>query len=1158
MRALSIPYNDYIRKSLGHFLLWCLLGFCVVQNAHAAEDIIFGVEASRVQKSLLNKKLSPGSRLDPKAPYIASVPNVFDLNSQAKDNQGFYHFPVAGRNLSNVTGLIAEVTFNSTTTTIYYDHIKIINDNYLDILVPSLITDVRITFILINDNPSLKSPLLSNRASSTIIGLKYTEICDNLIDDDLDGRIDCKDSDCFEDPYCAISSQPEICDNAVDDDKDSLIDCQDPDCAAFPACLPPVVEICNNQIDDDKDSLIDCQDPDCASAPNCIISAPEICTNGVDDDGDGRIDCGDPDCAGKIGGPAGQVCELSTEISCNDNFDNDADGALDCADSNCAPKPECVLPPDPGNTVGILELDKPNSNEFVLHGTLPLPEGVYSGGGHDPIPFKVADADGSLVKAQVETVTRSSKGGIQIAEIIAHVKNKPETSPGSGVVQYAIVFDPYLDMPVTTTGTDFLGTVKGLPSDVITKILQDPSSITIRTTDINGNTYAANVFQGVAKKSKGGNANDSLREVEFFSKLLPETIVGPSPLPHMMYVHTFVGTKTAEKSVSLGMRFSNSAAGLSGKPEDATFNNMFFNNLEFCVNDSYRLMMDVNDFYFDPNPKQKGSKVCYDVVRSIGNGQFHMMDAMANFIREAVIHPIGEDAQARALLNGEGLGFNIAGKAPSGNDLYSWWNLQTQNYYMWGAPMPHFNFIGKSAIKSSSKNDMNYIEGLLEDGKCHWVAAAGKCDSPKAVDNAGWAQPWGVKYGGMTSGVEIYDVDGEEPAYAATKQAYRWFGFRHRMMLDRQRSALFNGDGTAFDIAQLYAPCPNMPGVTGQLEEFTGSKPKGQVIKISSGIDQTNTVSAMGGLPYYYQLLNDKVNGLMLIDWQHFARFSTPSLVRIFLGNDSLAKQTLKMYSNIIIAERTFLPKFQGGVCDYKDMYFALHGLETTAQNLPGTGVGVGREDAWTMAYVIARFSVENDQWRSQNKNWIDRYTDSLDKGQIKCTGEWQRVNIPGWMAEDSRRINEKQFLQSAMLGALHSVYEGVDSARENSIVNQVIIAENGNKSYPAGHNGGTYTNMAVGPANDHSVVFCPDNHVWIPGVELKSGCDNCEIGNGIAMAYYLSSKYGVGNPQDYKNRIYQLWGNLNNLQNVYKNTEGLNHFLIAPLRLMQEDAGQW
>ncbi len=96
---------------------------------------------------------------------------------------------------------------------------------------------------------------------------------------------------------------PEICDNGIDDDNNGLIDCFDPACVNFPACKAKPVEICNNKIDDNGDGLVDCADPTCATDISCVptttvkVVTPPACSDGIDNDGDGLIDYpADPGC----------------------------------------------------------------------------------------------------------------------------------------------------------------------------------------------------------------------------------------------------------------------------------------------------------------------------------------------------------------------------------------------------------------------------------------------------------------------------------------------------------------------------------------------------------------------------------------------------------------------------------------------------------------------------------------------------------------------------------------------------------------------------------------------------------------------------------------------------------------------------------------------
>ena len=67
-------------------------------------------------------------------------------------------------------------------------------------------------------------------------------VCDDDVDNDNDGLMDCSDDDCVDDPACEAGDEygapdtEDDCTDGEDDDGDGLTDCDDEDCVDDPAC----------------------------------------------------------------------------------------------------------------------------------------------------------------------------------------------------------------------------------------------------------------------------------------------------------------------------------------------------------------------------------------------------------------------------------------------------------------------------------------------------------------------------------------------------------------------------------------------------------------------------------------------------------------------------------------------------------------------------------------------------------------------------------------------------------------------------------------------------------------------------------------------------------------------------------------------------------
>lgn len=168
-----------------------------------------------------------------------------------------------------------------------------------------------------------------------------TEICDDGIDNNCIGKIDCLDQNCSSDSVCMICTDNDTDGYAVEGGGCGATDCNDNDLAVSPGA----VENCSDLIDNDCDGLLDCTDADCngdaACAPTCIPEASrekgKKCSDGIDNDCDDVTDADDPDCGGdtSTGGTEG------SGKTCRDGIDNDGDSLVDCADPDCSRSKSC-------------------------------------------------------------------------------------------------------------------------------------------------------------------------------------------------------------------------------------------------------------------------------------------------------------------------------------------------------------------------------------------------------------------------------------------------------------------------------------------------------------------------------------------------------------------------------------------------------------------------------------------------------------------------------------------------------------------------------------------------------------------------------------------------------------------------------------------------
>jgi hypothetical protein len=69
-------------------------------------------------------------------------------------------------------------------------------------------------------------------------------LCEDDVDNDCDGVVDCDDAECGASLFCR-SCEAEVCGDGSDNDCDDAVDCNDSDCATLPSCGGAFVGSCN-------------------------------------------------------------------------------------------------------------------------------------------------------------------------------------------------------------------------------------------------------------------------------------------------------------------------------------------------------------------------------------------------------------------------------------------------------------------------------------------------------------------------------------------------------------------------------------------------------------------------------------------------------------------------------------------------------------------------------------------------------------------------------------------------------------------------------------------------------------------------------------------------------------------------------------------------
>lgn len=707
-----------------------------------------------------------------------------------------------------------------------------------------------------------------------------------------------------------------------------------------------------------------------------------------------------------------------------------------------------------GPVVAKLRVLAPESPDFILQGTVPVPPGTYSAG-DVLVPLGVlSSGDKSLSPSQVEVVSRypDSSQGADVVEIIAHVR-RPNVAPGTPI-DYEVVYSPHAPKRFRL-------------KKEIAMLFRAPGALVLRGKDVFGHVYQFDVLEGLRTRTAETVRDGAvIREHKSHGALMPLVPVPgtQATLPHLMGVHSFLRTFDNEDFFALDLHFHNGFDGRDSTTSmDDVLDELHFEQLGIRLPAGWRVIDSL------PNPCSgepivTGGMQQVALVAPLPNNRLHFMGRNAQFWRRVMIARTPEAAQ-RALVHitRHNMGFCQEGESNTGAELWSWWNPETARF------LPQAHRLPSLAGIDSAEN-LRAQHAVALDLRLNQVRTGGTTQHPVESPGLGWAHPWGVAYGGMTGGEDITQAIGGDVAWAASPDGYRFYELKARMRVDRQPNVFYSSDGNPLRYENFVRLTGNVNGPY-QPQEFSMKAIGNDTFGFAQApMHQAAAAVAQGRVAPYKQALS----GFHPIDLQHYTRYLNNLLVLTWLGNDSLAKEQIEMSGELfhlshneayITAWGNYMP---GGGLRIRQQFVAEH---------PGQGIAYGRGEGWGLYTAAAAFATGDDDLRGRFRPWLRTVAHLVKAGQSTCTG-----NITSRFVQEfangtylTRQSFELAFVVNSLEAIRRSVFEGIDLPTQHTLEEVITAAAYSTIQAPFWDFalGGQIRSLGVGFHNSPQADFC-------------------------------------------------------------------------------------
>lgn len=695
--------------------------------------------------------------------------------------------------------------------------------------------------------------------------------------------------------------------------------------------------------------------------------------------------------------------------------------------------PSAILQPD---TLARLELGAPAKDEFILHGTIPLPKEA-SIGTRPPALAVISRADArARIPAQVEVVSRYPTGEPDVVEVIARVSKSDKDRTGR-LIGFDIVPDESVSAVLDQSGEE--GQIKptiDLPQPVQDFFKHgDAPHVLLRARDAYGQLYGAELTGEPDAAGHGSSHTLAdgrwVRRIRTYATMVPiaeeleegseeRLLAGPAnggpSLPHLFGVHAYWTQYSGDTRIGLDLRINNGACAGSHKadPLEETLGIVYFDALELVLPHGWFGKPLVKDPYLGkafsergytvhplvkriPLPKKEGEEDDQQpaqVEDAKGKSRAGKTKETPANDKEAEdkgkekqgpLHVMGPQAQMhrrwtlsptddeRGHVALEGLAF--AGK---GDGLWSWYEPSTARFLTHRGMLARWDdyvrgsLRGRSGLAAELNSRLGALRQLIEKGAANGLDVIGRA--------MGWAHPWFVKTQGGTGGGGIQIYEGHMAAAAASGDGVERLMLYHRMNVSRQPQAMFDKAGDFVGFHQWM----DESGVVPFDFRTNGGMVAPQFRLPCKGgprpSPQVRFVHNKKLRPPYDQGDPHKPDGQVPMRddniWS-WAPHDGQHMIRYTKFPKAivwLANDPLAKDDLMVSGETFHLQFHEAGHSQVTwSPGVSLQVYEKQVAERPGEGANLGRDHAWGIDAMVAAYSVAPLEWRERHIDWFAR-----------------------------------------------------------------------------------------------------------------------------------------------------------------------------------------